>query len=30
MTKFGTSENEFYREDQWKDTVEAKNSLEIG
>jgi hypothetical protein len=30
MKKFGTSQNAFYREDRWKEMVEAENSLEIG
>jgi hypothetical protein len=30
MTKFGMSQNAFYREDRWKELVEAENSLESG
>jgi hypothetical protein len=29
MTKFGTSQNAFYREDPWKEIVEAESSLGI-
>jgi hypothetical protein len=30
MTKFGTPQNAFYREDRWEEMVVVENGLEIG